>query len=689
MPRPLSQISVDGPNGATAAIAHGNLQDFYDGISARIGVVQLDFYEQMRKEHCEFFGCNFEFTSGNYSITTCPRQEWLLITEGLGADACENVKISDSKSIRRRSPANWWDHTDPSNRTLLHNDIVDVKARSQKVLDDLCALFKLLKEELIAIILYTGPMYTVYNGILSKRADFSETFAPVNFTTTIHAIISAIQKLSLQTPVQSTVFRGTGGYGYLPDCFWEPQDGLNVYGFTEFGVMSMTSSKEIALEYSGVVKSRSHPAVLAFSAGAVDRGAKVQPLSQFPFEVEFTFPPCSYIQPEFINGEHKIELLRHPDKPGVDVPVIYVRVNSNIRSPTFDELNKARKQNHIAAFRAQNRDTVSDIQRLCVERRQELMSRISSNRTPGKILASLATALHTTISESLNQDELSHIVFLGFQAVVCRQCEEVLSLHQRQDESVFLDKFEHARFVTEMTWVRKWAVAKVLWFIEDDSQMLEHMLEYPLQKSFREYVSFFRSRIQQEEQDGRKRQAMSLCQLLGLVGSHADSNSVVLIPGEESAIVQAVENGASTHDVELMLDAGFPVDGTNPAGNSLLAIAVRYGYLHLAELLIKRGANVNFVNSNSAGLYDGVRTPLIFAASSGHVACLKLLLDSGATASAEALAFAIQRNHRMCVNVLRQLLPDDTDPDLLIENERCFNRAAAAGKSVYFKVRFC
>ena len=77
MPRPLSQISVDGPNGATAAIAHGNLQDFYDGISARIGVVQLDFYEQMRKEHCEFFGCNFEFTSGNYSIgsKTCKEIE--------------------------------------------------------------------------------------------------------------------------------------------------------------------------------------------------------------------------------------------------------------------------------------------------------------------------------------------------------------------------------------------------------------------------------------------------------------------------------------------------------------------------------------------------------------------------------------------------------------------------------------
>jgi hypothetical protein len=42
---------------------------------------------------------------------------------------------------------------------------------------------------------------------------------------------------------------------------------------------------------------------------------------------------------------------------------------------------------------------------------------------------------------------------------------------------------------------------------------------------------------------------------------------------------------------------------------------------------------------------------------------------------------------------LQQLLPDQTEPDpvedLRIENERYFNQAAAAGDSVYFKVRFC
>lgn len=222
MARPSSQIPVNLPNGTTAPIAHGSLSNFYGGIDKRIGVVSLDFHEQMRKEHCEFVGSNVEFTTGNYNITTCPRKEWLLITEGQGGDACENIYISEHKTVRRRTPARWWNHLDPSTPGFMHSSIVDAKERSEKQLADLCLEFKLLKEELIAIILYTRPMYTIYNGILSRfPAHLANEFAPVNCTTTIHAIISAIQKLSLQTPVQSTVFRGTSGWGYLPDSFWQ------------------------------------------------------------------------------------------------------------------------------------------------------------------------------------------------------------------------------------------------------------------------------------------------------------------------------------------------------------------------------------------------------------------------------------------------------------------------------------
>lgn len=56
---------------------------------------------------------------------------------------------------------------------------------------------KLLREELIALRLYTGPMFCKYNAVLRKFP--KETFDGLHgngYTTTIHAIVSGIIKLS-------------------------------------------------------------------------------------------------------------------------------------------------------------------------------------------------------------------------------------------------------------------------------------------------------------------------------------------------------------------------------------------------------------------------------------------------------------------------------------------------------------
>ncbi len=127
---------------------------------------------------------------------------------------------------------------------------------------------------------------------------------------------------------------------------------------------------------------RPHPAVLAFAAGAVDRGARVQSLSQFPAEVEFTFPPLSYIQPELVDGEFKIEEITHDKKPEVKVPLIHVRVNANIRCPTLEDSLRSRKLNHISAFRSHNRDTKADMRQLCLDRRGELAHRVPIKDMP-------------------------------------------------------------------------------------------------------------------------------------------------------------------------------------------------------------------------------------------------------------------------------------------------------------------
>jgi hypothetical protein len=495
-------------------------------------------------------------------------------------------------------------------------------------------------EEVVAIILFTGPMYSIYNAVLSNfPSKFARPFRNVKFTTTIHAIMSAIQKLSQRSPVEDIVYRGLGGWGHLPECFWMPRQtpkekDLNVHGYTEFGVMSMTSSLDTALQYSGVLsglKEKPHPAVLAFAAGAVDRGACVKDLSQFPLEVEFTFPPLSYIQPEFVNRQHKGFYAIHRDKTDVAVPVIYVRVNANVRTPTLDEESSLRKKNHLAAFRAQIRDTVADIRQLCRERSAELHTRLL--RADGSYCASgLTEEQEDALRQRLisgNADELAAAIRIeGIQSVISDQCEEVLKSHEKEEDNVFLDKFEHLRLVTEMMSVRKWADAKMRWFIEDVTQVLTKMLRYDLQKSYLEYVSFCREHIREElgrDVNRAQTRARSLCQMIGLLPEPTFQRPMISGRVDSKWIVLAIENGASHQDIELMLDTGFfDINAVTASGNSLLSTAVRFGFTETAQLLIERKANVNFVNRD-----DG-RTPMMMADGRKHSACVELLVANGA-----------------------------------------------------------
>ena len=91
----------------------------------------------------------------------------------------------------------------------------------------------------------------------------------------------------------NTSLQGLGGRLDLPGQFYDA-DVNGCRGFCEWGFMSTTKEKGIALKYSGVEENRPKPTVLVAQVSSVDRGACISSLSQYHHEIEYLWLPCSF-----------------------------------------------------------------------------------------------------------------------------------------------------------------------------------------------------------------------------------------------------------------------------------------------------------------------------------------------------------------------------------------------------------
>jgi hypothetical protein len=94
------------------------------------GAPHLEFEGAMEAEHCSKAGCDVEFTTSNYSITTTPQREWRFVVNMDTAGA-------DMRHDRR---------------------VLILEELSQL---DTAKTAKLCRVELIAVTLYTGPMVRI------------------------------------------------------------------------------------------------------------------------------------------------------------------------------------------------------------------------------------------------------------------------------------------------------------------------------------------------------------------------------------------------------------------------------------------------------------------------------------------------------------------------------------------------
>ena len=178
------------------------------------------------------------------------------------------LKPANPKPAITTSDKEEWDHIvrqAPDGRWLINNmDRAGTEMCDDFMQHEMTLKAKLGPEELIALRLYTGPAFQHYNQHLRGLIEATKGGgAPPlqtqgkkeqQYTTTIHAIASALKKVARVTPIPQggKVYRGMSGV-LLPDAF-RVRDQFGCRGGVDLAFMSTSTSKDQALSYIDMTK---------------------------------------------------------------------------------------------------------------------------------------------------------------------------------------------------------------------------------------------------------------------------------------------------------------------------------------------------------------------------------------------------------------------------------------------------
>lgn len=283
---------------ATFTLGFRGLEDYYGGLEAFVGTPSPDIANAIEREH----GSVEPFSSHNVFNTT-PRREYLYVAR------MEVGSLPDRKLDATSSRIGW--------------QLDDFAQHDQS------RAAQLLREEVLGVRLYTGPMYVIYNNRVLRFGIKGE------YVTTLHTINSAILKLA-KLQKTATVYRGVSG-GVLPESFFQP-DANGSVGGVEAGFMSTTTDRGVALEFAQrkSAAGRTRPSMLFhIKMGMVDKGASVEFLSQFPHEKEILMPPLT-----------GLEVVSKPWIEGTTI-VVDLRLNCNRSDLTIEQVIGKMKRSHL------------------------------------------------------------------------------------------------------------------------------------------------------------------------------------------------------------------------------------------------------------------------------------------------------------------------------------------------------
>ena len=412
------------------------------------------------------------------------------------------------------------------------------------------------------------------------------------FSSTIHLIVSAVEKLRLAQGMESGtwLYRGLSG-GELPAEFWER-------GFSEFAFMSMTRKLEVAIDFSGIVQGEK-ATVLATQSSEVDKGAFLEKFSQFPGEEECLFNPSCYV-------ERQVGMDELQETPYGMVKIIHVKINANQRALTSSELQERRKKVVVNMAETLAKDSIRYVHE--IQKTSTFKERVTKDRTGWRD----------------HGEAFLSSIFAGIR-------ERVEVLKDRPVQWYLTDKGMH-QAVTEAVEIPVLAKSKLHSWLDDiHTDCTQILVDLSLENLRRRMVGEKRRRIAAARDDGDfellRNLALRKCIDQGYIhGAVEDFDE----HGETGLIRMCAESDdAASH---LLLDAGAdaraqsrtdPRAKTKTADKTALHWAAVNAMPETAQRLIRSNADVNAQDS-----YE--QTPLYIAAKVNDHKMVQVLLNSGA-----------------------------------------------------------
>ena len=498
---------------------------------------------------------------------------------------------------------------------------------------------QLRKEEVIALVLYTGPMYYVYNKELRREGESERCYK-----TTIFVLASALVKLTQvqRIPNRMRLYRGLGAGMDYPNFFYEVDDN-GCKGITELGFMSSTKKRDIAIKYSAARGRNRIPVIIEIEGGSIDRGAYIREFSQYEHEEEFLWSPGTFLEPcSTYLAVRESSVFK----------VVHVRARCNLKTMTIEEYLSVKKDRHLSTFDFLLRELKQNLDGMS----EDVQERLNSDPT-------------LNFDKNGNYNESGPICdAASFIKCVLDQCEDIRRKHSEIEADNYADIAKFKEYVCTMLETVSMGESKILGYKEDRTRRICFYLDSPLRTCHRERVSSLHSTLPEEGTE-RVLKAEELCRITGLLAdSVRDRNDLV-----EPMLVAAAAEGRPARDLLLLLAAGADKDVLDSVGSTSIHAAAKYGHADCIAVLREAGADVNIRNA------DG-QTAAWTAAQNGQAECLRLLIGSRADVDAaekdlvSPAQVAAQRGHLEILRILAEAGADMSAGD----NEDCTPALVAA-----------